>query len=47
MAEVNGGGESMAEMPEENGLDDKMDDEEDEPKLNGHCDQSPVKQVEF
>ncbi|KAF6210156.1 hypothetical protein GE061_013258 [Apolygus lucorum] len=49
--EVNGGGEGMAEMPEENGLGsdakiDDVDDEEELPKLNGHSEISPVKQVE-
>ncbi|BES94779.1 Hypothetical protein NTJ_07588 [Nesidiocoris tenuis] len=47
--EMNGGGEGMAEMPEENGIgsDGKIDDDEEEmPKLNGHNVESPVKQVE-
>lgn len=45
--EMNGGGEGMAEMPEENGLceNEKIDDDhEDLPKVNGH-NESPV-QVE-
>lgn len=41
----------MAEMPEENGLgpDTKLEDEDDEivPKVNGHHDDTPVKQVKF
>lgn len=48
--EMNGGGESMAEMPEENGLgdNDKLDDDQEDiiPKVNGH-NESPVKVEEI
>lgn len=48
LQEMNGGGEGMAEMPEENGLceNEKIDDdpEHELPKMNGHT-ESPIQVI--